>query len=234
MLTPNNRLLIVDDNEAIHEDFRKILAVAPAEPALLAAEAVLFDRQAEPGVQFELTGARQGEQALALAREAMAAQRPFALAFVDIRMPPGIDGVETARRLWEIDPDLPVVICSAYADYAWAELAAQLGAPDRWVLLKKPFENIEVLQLAAALAQKRALQQAARARATELEAHVAERTDKLRTALARLEEESRERLRAEAARRELERKMEQAGRDLQKHNIDFGAFLELQVISKKI
>ena len=80
--------------------------------------------------------------------------RPYALAFVDIRMPPGIDGVETTARLWKADPDLQVVLCSAYADYSWEEVARRLGINQRLLILRKPFDNIEVRQMAHALAQK--------------------------------------------------------------------------------
>jgi len=77
---------------------------------------------------------------LAAVREAVRAARPFAVAFVDVRMPPGWDGVETTCRLWEADPDLQVVICTAYSDHSWDEMIARLGTSDRLVILKKPFD----------------------------------------------------------------------------------------------
>ncbi len=212
MTASRHRLLIVDDNTSIHDDFRKILAGAPDDRALASAEALLFGAEPAAGPAFDLTMAAQGEEAVALARAAIEAGRPFALAFVDIRMPPGIDGVETARRLWEIDPDLSIVICSAYSDYSWSDMAARLGAPERWILLKKPFENIEVLQMAAALAQKRALQQLARAREADLAALVAERTAKLSRALEQLEQSAAAQARADEERRKLERTLEQSQR----------------------
>lgn len=84
------------------------------------------------------------------------------MAFVDVRMPPGWDGVETAAHLWEAAPDLQVVICTAYSDYSWDEMIGQFGTNDRLVILKKPFDNIEVLQLACALTEKWRLQKEAR------------------------------------------------------------------------
>src|SRR6201999_2932173 len=78
----------------------------------------------------------------------------YSMAFVDVRMPPGIDGVETTAKLWEIDPDLQVVICTAYSDYSWSEMLDKLGRSDRLVILKKPFDNVEVLQLATSLTRK--------------------------------------------------------------------------------
>ncbi len=212
ILERNNRLLIVDDNQSIHDDFRKVLGAGATEEAITAAEELLFGATEPATPDFALTAASQGEEAVELTREAVAAGLPFAVAFLDIRMPPGIDGIETARRLWAIDPELQVVICSAYTDYSWTDMMAQLGAPERWVLLKKPFENIEVLQLAASLVEKRSLQQLATARRADLEASVAERTEKLQSTLAQLEQEAAERLRAEEERSALERKFEQAQR----------------------
>ncbi len=212
MLALNRRILIVDDNASIHEDYRKILGGSPTDESLASDEALLFGDRSEPAPAYELTHALQGEEAIALVRTALAAARPFALAFVDIRMPPGIDGVETVRRIWAIDPDLPVVICSAYSDYSWSDMATQLGEAERWILLKKPFETIEVLQMAAALGQKRTLQQAARARQAELEQRVAERTAKLTAALAEVERGAAAQARADEARRALEHKVEAAQR----------------------
>ncbi len=72
----------------------------------------------------------QGKEGLAKVRAGHEAGRPYAMAFVDVRMPPGWDGVETALRLWEVCPDLQIVICTAYSDYSWDEMAAKLGNSD--------------------------------------------------------------------------------------------------------
>ena len=108
------------------------------------------------------------------------------MAFVDMRMPPGWDGLETTLKLWEVEPDLQVVICTAYSDYAWKDLIAKIGSSDRLVILKKPFDNVEVLQLSLTLTEKwhllqqsrqqlETLQQAVDARTTELRAEIDER-----------------------------------------------------------
>lgn len=211
-MTRNNRILVVDDNRAIHDDFAKILATSPINAALESAEALLFDQQPAQRTTFELTSAYQGEEAVAKVKAAFDAGTPFAVAFVDIRMPPGIDGIETASRIWQCDPDLLVVMCSAFSDYAWSDMAANLGRADRWVMLRKPFDNIEVMQLATALAEKWALQQIARAERKDLENRVAERTRELQTALSRLEAETAQRLQHEEQRRAIERKMEESQR----------------------
>jgi two-component system, NtrC family, sensor kinase len=152
----NRRILVVDDNPAIHEDFRKILCPPPASTALDAMEEALFGetRGAAPAQGFEVDSAYQGQEAIERVRAALAEGRPYALAFVDIRMPPGLDGVETVGRIWKEDEDLQVVLCSAYADYSWEEMTQKLGSSQRLLMLRKPFDNIEVRQLAHALTEK--------------------------------------------------------------------------------
>jgi two-component system, cell cycle sensor histidine kinase and response regulator CckA len=156
-LKPNGRILIVDDNTSIHADFREILCPdISGEAVAKEMEAALFgeDQSATEQRRFELDSAYQGEEALEMVKQALVQQRPYALAFVDVRMPPGWDGVETIARIWELYPALQVVVCTAYADYSWEELRAKVGQPDSLVILKKPFDNIEVQQLAHALTTK--------------------------------------------------------------------------------
>lgn len=153
---PRHRMLIADDNEAIHNDLRKILSAPPdRETALNAAEAALFGGEAPASAGFEIDSAYQGRHGLERLEEALAAGRPYSLAFVDVRMPPGWDGIETITRLWAADPRLQVIICTAYTDYSWRDIVGRLGVSHNFVILKKPFDNIEVLQLAHALAAKR-------------------------------------------------------------------------------
>jgi two-component system, cell cycle sensor histidine kinase and response regulator CckA len=156
------RILIVDDNPAIHVDFRKILCPDRDESSGLEAAAALILGTAEPValaptplvLDFELTCASQGQEALQLVKEALAEGRPFAVAFVDIRMPPGWDGVETLAHLWQADPGLQAVICTAYSDYTWSDIAGRLARPDQMLLLKKPFDALEAIQMATMMAEK--------------------------------------------------------------------------------
>ncbi|MFO1076900.1 MAG: response regulator [Planctomycetota bacterium] len=178
----NRRVLVIDDNEAIHADFRKILTPATGPSAeLLAAEAALFgDAPAPPtGVVFEVATAAQGRAGYELARQAHAAGSPFAVAFVDMRMPPGWDGLETIEHLWQVDPDLEVVICTAFSDYSWEETVRRLGRTDRLLVVKKPFDTVEVMQVANALTQKWSLQRQARRSLGALDAAVRARTAEL-------------------------------------------------------
>src|SRR5687767_2286007 len=116
----NRRILVVDDMPTIHADFRKILASAAADTALEEDEALLFGAPTRtPTARFELDAASQGAEAVDKVRAALLAERPYALAFVDMRMPPGWDGLETVERLWQEDPELQIVLCTAYADSSW-------------------------------------------------------------------------------------------------------------------
>ncbi|HVG60656.1 MAG TPA: ATP-binding protein, partial [Hyalangium sp.] len=186
--SPNRRILVVDDNRTIHQDFRKILCPPASNDSLDAMEADLFGENETssqfPG--FEVDSAYQGEEAIQLAIAARKEGRPYALAFVDIRMPPGIDGVETTSRLWEHEPDLQVVICSAYADYSWEDMMAKLGLSQRLLILRKPFDGIEVRQLAFALTDKWELLRSNRLHMEDLTRAVEERTRQLTAANARL------------------------------------------------
>lgn len=151
------RVLVVDDNSAIHEDFRKIL-VKSAKPVddLQDMRSALFGTESQPNttVTFEIDCASQGQEALEMAKQAQSAGRPYSLAFVDSRMPPGWDGIETISHLWQVCPELQVVICTAYTDYSWQDIRSRLGETDSLLFLKKPFDNVEVLQLAHALTRK--------------------------------------------------------------------------------
>jgi two-component system NtrC family sensor kinase len=191
--SPNRRILIVDDNRTIHQDFRKILCPPASNNSLDAMEADLFGKHeatAEfPG--FEVDSVYQGEEAIQQAQAARQQGRPYALAFVDIRMPPGIDGVETTSRLWKEDPDLQVVICSAYADYSWEEMMAKLGLSERLLILRKPFDGIEVRQIAFALTDKWELLRSNRLHMENLARAVEERTQQLTDTHARLVESQR-------------------------------------------
>ena len=137
--------------------------------------------------------------------QAAASGQPYAMAFVDMRMPPGWDGVETTLKLWEVEPDLQIVICSAYSDYSWENLIAKIGQSDRLVILKKPFDNVEVLQLSLALTEKWHLLQQSRLQLETLQRAVTERTAELRTEIA-------VRKRAEEAAHEAQRAAETASR----------------------
>jgi two-component system NtrC family sensor kinase len=194
----NHRILVIDDNPAIHADFQKILCPETGDFDRVEAE---FFSEPVPDLSshlFEIDSAFQGEEGLTKLQQALAEGRPYAMVFLDVRMPPGIDGVETAERLWKLSPSLQVVICTAYSDYSWEEMLARLGASDRFLVLKKPFASVEALQLACALCAKWQLTEEARDRLTETERIVDERTHELRATNERLCGEIQQRETAEA------------------------------------
>jgi PAS domain S-box-containing protein len=177
------RILIVDDNPAIHEDFRKILGGRSESQAHLDhIEARIFggssDTIERPGIRID--SAHQGQEALAMIQKALQEGDPYVLAFVDVRMPPGWDGIETLERIWQCAPEMQAVICTAYSDYSWDDMTRRLGQTDNLLILKKPFETVEVLQLTYALTQKWALARQAKLRMEDLDRMVRQRTEELR------------------------------------------------------
>lgn len=154
-----HRILVIDDSPNIHEDFRKVLCAERQTTALDEAEAQVFGHTKHLGKQmdFEVDSAFQGQEGLAKVFHAIQEGRPYEIAFVDVRMPPGWDGIEVTPRLWIADPELQIVICTAYSDYTWEEMFEKLGTSDRMLILKKPFERDEVLQIAHSLLARRRL-----------------------------------------------------------------------------
>ena len=152
----NRRILIIDDNEAIQKDFQTILGQADTNTSTLdKAKNDIFEKEADTIQQyFEVDSAFQGQEGLEKIMQAEKEGRPYIMAFVDVRMPPGWDGIETIKRIWEKKPDLQIIICTAYSDYSWHDMINELGQTDRLLILKKPFDNIEVRQLACALCEK--------------------------------------------------------------------------------
>jgi diguanylate cyclase len=177
-----HRLLMIDDNPRIHEDYRKILA-GRDRSKVSSAEAALFGvPPTDTRPTFDVDSAMQGRDGVARARRARDEGRPYSVAFVDMRMPPGWDGLETIEQLWKIDPEVQVVVCSAYTDYDWLELLSRLGHSDKLIVIKKPFEPIEILQSASALSRKWQNARALKHHIESLERAVTDRTRGLEAA----------------------------------------------------
>ncbi|KTD45467.1 regulatory protein (GGDEF and EAL domains) [Legionella quinlivanii] len=178
------RIIVIDDNVEIHKDFLKILT-KNAKNDLDDLGAQLFDMENLNANElilprFKIDTATQGQDGAALIEKALNEGKPFALAFVDIRMPPGWDGIETIKNIWTIDPDIHVVICTAFSDYNWEETIQELGHSDKFLILKKPFDHIAVRQLAYALTRKWKLIGESKAYTQSLEQAVEERTEELK------------------------------------------------------
>ncbi len=164
------RILIVDDDREVHADYERCLAPADVDDLeLRAARDALFGPTEEGAVpaeaRFELVHAYTGESALALVQESVTADAHYCVAFVDMRIPPGWTGVETIQRIWAVDAQLQIVLCTAYSDFKWDKVLASVGRSEGLHLLRKPFDRAQVQRFAAVLAKKWQLAQASNARA---------------------------------------------------------------------
>ena len=194
----NTRILIVDDNESIHSDFRKVLLTEKSEEheALDELESELFgdDETAgspsagdEENVAYQVDSAYQGQEALAKVEQAAAEGHPYAMIFMDVRMPPGWAGIETISHIWIKHPYIEMVLCTAYSDYTWDDIVEKLGCTDKLLFLRKPFDAVAVQQMALSLIKKWNLGNQARHYVQNLEYEVEQRTQQLKGLLKELE-----------------------------------------------
>lgn len=153
----NRRLLVIDDNTSIHDDVRKILPSAQTNSYDLGAdEKLLFGASTNSEwelADFEIDFAIQGDEGVGLVAKAVTSC-PYSVALIDVRMPPGIDGIETTRRIWEVDPRVQVVLCTAYSDYSLRDMLKCLDIQDRLLVLKKPYDPIELALMVVNLSEK--------------------------------------------------------------------------------
>ncbi|MBS0271850.1 MAG: EAL domain-containing protein [Proteobacteria bacterium] len=183
----NFKIIIIDDNTAIHQDFVKILTPIEQTSHLDILKEKVFGDKNKMNIslpRFQIDTATQGQEGVEKIKLALDSKNPYALAFVDIRMPPGWDGIETIKHIWKIDPNIQVVICTAFSDYTWEETIEQLGMSDNLLILKKPFDNTAVRQLAAALTRKWELMREVKEHEAFLEKNIEERTTSLRQSLS--------------------------------------------------
>lgn len=144
---PGLRILVIDDDRAIHDDIRRVLKT-PRRAAndLAALEALLFNGdEATPGPDEELPECEilsefQGQDAVDRVEEELDLGRRFDLAIVDMRMPPGWDGLRTVEELWKLDESLPIAFCTAYSDHTVEQVSERLGR-DEIPWLSKPFRS---------------------------------------------------------------------------------------------
>lgn len=206
-----HRILVVDDNPNIHKDFQTILLEEHESTTLDTLRDEVFGNiQKESQIKsvFELDFASQGKEGLEKVRQAFSENRPYELAFVDMRMPPGWDGLKTIEEIWQVDPKIQVVICTAYSDYSWGDITVRLGKSENLLILKKPFDSAEVAQLSVALTEKWNLARQAAMKTEQLEQMVKERTEQLIQANNQLKLEIAEREQAELRLTELLKKVD--------------------------
>jgi len=160
MIPATRKILVVDDNQAVHEDYRKVLEPQLDEGKLDEMESLLFGDTQPKKVErcrFAIDSAYQGEDGLKLVEESLVAKAPYSVAFIDMRMPPGWNGIKTAQEIWNVDSNLPIVICTAYTDHTWEEIVTELPRSELLLILKKPFDNIELKQMATSQSELRQL-----------------------------------------------------------------------------
>jgi len=185
-----HRILVIDDNPDIHKDFKTILLEEQPNKELDSLGTEVLGRSARksaPKSKYKLDFASQGKEGHEKIKQALSENRPYKLAFVDMRMPPGWDGLETIEHIWKTDPNIQVVICTAFSDHSWEDITQRLGRSQNLLILKKPFDSAEVAQLATALTEKWTLAKQASMKMGQLEQMTKERTHELEKANEQLQ-----------------------------------------------
>ena len=166
----NYRVLIVDDQEEIHNDFEEMLASGSTKRAtdeLAATFVAQSDKSVLP--QFELSHATSGEEAGAMVKAGQESNRPFALAYIDVRMPPGTDGIETVRQIRQFEQGLEIVIMTAYSDKTLPEIIDDMELLHKLLYIRKPFSREEIQQITLSLTVKWNIEQELARHQRELE-----------------------------------------------------------------
>ncbi len=151
----NYRVLVVDDQQEIHQDFEEMLTpslMGTSTDDLAEAFASEVDESFLP--TFELLHARSGAEAYNIIKMAIETDNPVAVAYIDIRMPPGIDGIETTRRVRSIDENIEIVLMTAYTDKSLGEIVREMDLLHKLLYIRKPFAREEIQQITLALAEK--------------------------------------------------------------------------------
>lgn len=195
-----SRILIVDDNKDIHEDIKQILnpiGISSQDTELQLLKNDLFGEENEgPGndkdplvINYHIDDAFGGESAVQMILQADAENYPYALVFMDVRMPPGMDGIQTVEKIWELNPFIEVVICTAYSDYSWDQILLNFGQTDHLLFMKKPLDSVSLKQVALALTTKWNLERLNRSHIDNLETEVKKRTRELNDLVEKLKAE---------------------------------------------
>jgi len=196
------RLLIVDDNPSIHEDLKHVLQPQKSislKKSTLTLEKELFSKDKDPSAgeidmgpydsnTYIIDSAFQGEEAVEMVQKAESEKQPYSLIFMDVRMPPGMDGIQTIKAIWSEYPFIEIIICTAHSDYSWDEILKKLGATDHLFFMKKPFDSVSVKQATLSMTKKWDLDRANRSYFIKLEKEVKKRTRQLESMMTHLNE----------------------------------------------
>ena len=177
----NKRILVVDDQQDLCDQLAKLLLRSGKKNETLSlvqqmrAKLLGNVNEAEDSEQttedssYIVDTASQGEIAFEMIKKANVMNTPYAVAFIDMRMPPGWDGLKTAKSIREIDKDIEIVIMTAYADHDQKQIADTVGTPEKLLYIKKPFQAEEIYQLALSLTSKWSLEHSEKSRKKWLE-----------------------------------------------------------------
>jgi DNA-binding NarL/FixJ family response regulator len=188
------RILAVDDERKILDAYRQVFCPETdpqgSEPEMADLVTKLFGEKPHTpeGPLFDLVLCRQAEEAVETATAAMEKDEPFAVAFIDVRLPPGPDGVWTAERLRALDPHTQIVMVTAYSDIDPSAIAQRVLPEDKLLYVQKPFYPQEMRQFAVALGAKWHAENALGRIHAQLEKQVQERTAELESKSRHLEE----------------------------------------------
>jgi diguanylate cyclase (GGDEF)-like protein len=191
------KVLAVDDEEMIRELYDQILSNQfsqssdPSQTGVSGNEAAAANNGnpagSLPAPQYDLTLCSQGEHALEAVRQD---EDEFAMAFIDVRMPPGRDGIWTAENIRTVSPATQIVIVTGYSDIDPAEIEKRVPPPDRLLYLQKPFHPFEIRQFASTLAARWQAEKKMQLLNLGLESMVQERTSELRKAYHDIEHQA--------------------------------------------
>jgi two-component system sensor kinase FixL len=204
-----HRILVIDDNPDTRKDFKNFLLEeqAGAKTDSVGAELIHGSHQSTPKRKYEIDFASQVKDGHKKIKEALSENRPYELAFVDMQMPPGGEGFKMIEHIWKLDPNLQAVICTAHSDYSQEDVNWRPGSSENLLILKKPFEKAEVVQIASALTEKWSLARQASMKMEQLERKVTENADELIKTNKQLQEEIAEHKQVEEALRQSEERL---------------------------
>ncbi|SMF36331.1 sensor histidine kinase [Pseudobacteriovorax antillogorgiicola] len=158
------RIIIIDDTEDIHNNIKILFQSQSSQDALDKLSEEIFGAGSAPSrqqseLEIAIDSAYQGQEGYEMIKQAVKEGNPYAVAVVDMRMPPGWDGLMTIEKIRDVDQDIEIIISSAYSDYSWQDIADRLGVSNKYLFLSKPFEVAEMKQMIVALTQKWTLDQ---------------------------------------------------------------------------
>ena len=158
IMQQNRKILLVDDEARIVDELFKVLT--PQEVGndeLSELEDHLFgtsESNKKQTVSYDVCRCQQGDEAICQVQKALEEGQPFAVAFIDVQMPPGPDGVTTAEQIRKIDPNIQIVIITGHSDFDFCEISERIPPEDKFLFLQKPVHSQEITQFALALTAK--------------------------------------------------------------------------------